>query len=550
MRRRRTPLAAEVLGAGLIAVLVAAAMTWPAALHPASTVPSDLGDPLLQAWQLGWDGHALRSQPLHIFDSNTFWPLRNSLAFSDSLLGYAPAGLIGAGTSAALARYNVLYVFAFAFASVGAYALARQLGTGRLAAAACGAAYAYAPWRIAQAGHLHILSSGGIPLALALLARGHGIGRSGAGPRRRERAGWALAGWAVAAWQLTIGFGLGLPFAYLLGLVVATAAVWVLAGGRRPSRRLLLADTAGVVGFLAVGLLLSLPYLRVAAEHPEARRDAATVALFSPPWRGFVTAPEQSRIWGSPTAGLRASLPFPPEMTQAPGLTVLVAGLAGLVAGTWSRRRRLALGATVVVGVVLASGTTFPGGGRASYLLLLEHAPGWAGIRTPGRLMVFVTLALGLLAATGLDALRRRGRLLRAAAVALVLAEGASTLAHPRPDPRPAALDAPAPLLVLPAGGLLDETVMFWTTVGFPPVVNGTSGFTPRAQERLYAGSVGFPDAASVALLRRAGVRSVVVLRDRLAGTPWQGAADRSVGGLPLTRRDRGSTVVFTLAPR
>ena len=58
-----------------------------------------------------------------------------------------------------------------ALAALGAYALIRQLGTGRTAAAVGAAGYAYAPWLLSQAGHLHIVSNGGIPLALAMLAR-------------------------------------------------------------------------------------------------------------------------------------------------------------------------------------------------------------------------------------------------------------------------------------------------------------------------------------------------------------------------------------------
>lgn len=564
----------EAVLVGLAALLLAAVMTWPTLWHPASTVPEDLGDPLLQTWQAAWGGHALLTSPASVFDSNTFWPLRNSLAFSDSLLGYAPAGLVGHGTAAALLRYNLLYVAAFALAFVGAYALARQLGTSPGAAAVCGAAYAYAPWRIAQSGHLHILSSGGVALALALLARGHGV-RARAGPPRGDghrgagagppghhsasvhasRPVSAALGWAVAAWQLTIGFGLGLPFAYLLGLICLVVAVrWFRTGRRRWPRRLVLVDAVGLVGFLAVGLLMALPYLRVVSEHPEAKRDASTVAIFSPPWWGFLTPPEQSRVWGAPTARLRGTLGYAPEMTLAPGATVIVAAVAGMVlAGRigWTRRRRMVLAAGIVVGLVLAMGTRTPGGGHLTYLVLLQHAPGWAGIRTPGRLIVLVTLALGLLAAAGVDALARsvrRARLLPVGALALVLLEGLSTIPHPRPEPAPAALAAArSPLLILPSDDAPDEQAMFWSIDGFPRTVNGTSGFTPTLQARLRSGTAGFPDAASVRLLRSAGVRSVVVLRDRVRGTPWAGAADRPVAGLPVTRREVGNAVVFSL---
>ncbi len=528
------------------------AMTWPAARHPASTVPEDLADPLLQVWITSWGGHALRSQPLHVFDANAFWPLKNSLAFSDSLLGYAPFALVGSGPTAGLVRYNVIYVFIFALAFVGAYALARQLGCSPLAAAVAGAAFAYAPWRIAQSGHLHVISTGGIPLALALLARGHGYARAGPRPWR-GRPGCAAAGWAVAAWQLTIGFGLGLPFSYLLALMVLVAVVgWCAAGRPELPPRLVVADVVGMAGFLLVGILLARPYLAVVADHPEARRSIATVALFSPPLGGFVTAPEQDALWGSAQREARAGLSFPPEMTLAPGAAVTVLALVGMLGGGWSRRRRLALGGGVVVGVALAMGTRFPGGGRFTYLVLYHHAPGWEALRTPGRLVVFVSLALALLAAAGVQALAGRGRarvLLPALAVAAVLAEGVSTIPHPRPEPLPAALRGVAgPVLTLPSDGFNDDAAMFWSTAGFPALVNGSSGFTPAALADLRQRTAGFPDVASVELLRRRGVRTVVVLRNRIPGTPWQAAADSPVDGLPLTRSEVDGAVVFALA--
>ncbi len=48
----------------MLAVLLALVMHWPLPLHLGSDVPKDLGDPLPQAWQIAWGGHALQHQPL------------------------------------------------------------------------------------------------------------------------------------------------------------------------------------------------------------------------------------------------------------------------------------------------------------------------------------------------------------------------------------------------------------------------------------------------------------------------------------------------------
>src|SRR4051812_699513 len=68
----------EVALAALAACAIAAAMHWPLPLHLGRDVSRDIGDPLVQAWEVAWGGHALRHQPLDYFQANTFWPLQDS----------------------------------------------------------------------------------------------------------------------------------------------------------------------------------------------------------------------------------------------------------------------------------------------------------------------------------------------------------------------------------------------------------------------------------------------------------------------------------------
>jgi hypothetical protein len=210
----------EYLLAVYLSALFAVALTWPTLRYPLHTLPQDLGDPSRQAWQISWLGHVLQTNPVKLWQTNAYFPTTDSLAYGDSLLGYAPAGLLGTGPEAAVLRYNILFVLAHALLLFGAYVLVRQLGARRTGAAVAAAAFAYAPWRLAQEGHLDIVSAGAIPLALALLARGHGWSiRYGFRPALRN-SGWAALGWLVAIWQFSLGFSLGVPFAYVLGGIV------------------------------------------------------------------------------------------------------------------------------------------------------------------------------------------------------------------------------------------------------------------------------------------------------------------------------------------
>lgn len=115
----------EAAAAAGVAILFAVALNWPIAVAIRGHVPGDLADPLLQAWQIAWGGQALQTQPLDYFDANAFYPNDQTLAFSDALVGYAPAGLVGEGPDAAILRYNVLFLFSHALAFWGTYLLAR-----------------------------------------------------------------------------------------------------------------------------------------------------------------------------------------------------------------------------------------------------------------------------------------------------------------------------------------------------------------------------------------------------------------------------------------
>ena len=555
---RRRELVLLALGAAALAL----AMHWPLPVHLGRDVSRDIGDPLVQAWELAWGGHALLHQPLDFFQANTFWPLRNTLAFSDALAGYAPAGTIGGGVETAIVRYNLLFLFAYALSFAGAYLLARELGAGPAAAAVAGAAFAYAPWRLEQDGHLHVLSSGGIPLSLFLLLRGY----------RSRRAATVLAGWAVAAWQLSLGFTLGLQLVYLL-LVLSVPALAAVARRRvTVGRSLVLATVAGAAAFALLAFALARPYLEVLDDHPEAKRGTAQVAGLSPPVQSFVAAPERNLIWGKATAGVRDTLSSVPEQTLLPGAAVLLLALAGLGSHAYSRRLRQWLAIAAVACGVLSLGFHEPGGWLWPYRYLYEVLPGWQGIRVPGRIATLTSLALALLAAAGaqriawwLRARRYRGPgwsltaavtpLLLVAAILLEgsgfdVGPGVSGPSHPEVPPSPAGLDGIAePQLHLPVTVQANRRYVLWSSDGFPKLVNGRGSFVPRSFAALDLAVRGFPDPGSVSLLRSMGVRSVVLHPNLAPGTAWEDWRSRPTTGLPLRLSVSGGVVVYSLVP-
>ncbi len=546
---------ALIVGACLVAVI----MHWPLILHLGRDIPKDLGDPLAQAYQMAWDGHALVHQPLHFFDANQFWPFGDTLAFSDALIGYTPAGLIGEGPHAAVVRYDLMFLFAYALAFAGAYLLARELGLGPGGAAVAGAAYAFAPLRLEQDGHMQVISSGGIPLALAFGVRGY----------RLRRPGWVVAGWLVATWQLLLGFTLGLPFAYLLvALWLIAAVVWWRRDRPRLDRALAVATIAGAVLFVGAGIALSRPYVHVADAHPNARRTPSDVEAFAaPPW-AYLVAPDENLVWGDATEPLRHTLSNVPEETLFPGLAILVLAIAGLGSTSFPRWLRVGLGIGAAIVAVLAMG--FRGSGVWGYLWpyrwIYEALPGWQAIRVPGRLDTFTSLGLALLAGAGLERLTasralkgmawRGGAAIAAVVVLLVLVEGRGlpfdpldTQAQPKVPPvPPSTASVPDPQLHLPALRPTDNRrYVLWSTDGYPKIVNGRSSLNPAFTAQLIRRERGFPDRSGVELLSQLGVRSVVLHTNRVKRTPWQDAARKPIGGLPLRRTRVGELVIYEL---
>jgi hypothetical protein len=131
----------------------------------------------------------------------------------------------------------------------------------------------------------------------------------------------------------------------------------------------------------------------------------------------------------------------------------------------------------------------------------------------------------------------------------LVLVEGINQTPHPLVPTRPAALqDVVEPVLVLPSNQGIDQNVMLWSTDGFPKIVNGSSGYIPARLAQTREAAATFPDPNSVAALRELGVRTVVLLPDRAAGTPWERAAELPVDGLDIDRQEVGGAIVFRLS--
>ena len=87
----------------VIFVALTSVMTYPQVFRMSDGV-HDPADPLMVTWVLSWIAHQLPLAPARIFDANIFYPERNTLASSETLLvpGLFPAALPWLGAAPSL----------------------------------------------------------------------------------------------------------------------------------------------------------------------------------------------------------------------------------------------------------------------------------------------------------------------------------------------------------------------------------------------------------------------------------------------------------------
>jgi len=391
-----------------------------------------------------------------------------------------------------------------------------------------------------------VISSGGIPLAIAFAVRGI----------RRRSHWWIFWAWIVAAWQLSIGWALGLPFAYgIAGAVLIAVIAWLVRGRPPVPRRMIVAGVAGAVVFTLFSYWIAHAYLYIGDHFPASKRSPHEVAAFSGPLKVFLTAPEENFVWGHATAGIRDSLTTWQEKTLFPGVVILVLAIAGLWSSSLSKRWRIGLGIAALAFAILSLGFREEGGLLWPYRVLYEALPGWNGIRTPGRMATFTSLALALLAAGGAEAAVRAVRRWRWPAWSAITVAGVFALAivtegrslpfdpfdnqaEPEvPPPAASTADIPQPQLHLPAlTAKENRAFQLESTDGFPKIVNGRASTNPAVVLDLAKHMATFPDAATVRELQAYGVRTVVLHLGLTEGTPQAGAQRNPITGLPLKR--------------
>jgi hypothetical protein len=485
--------------------LLAIAFTWPLGNFSQLQLPAH-HDALFSVWRLAWIAHQLTNDPVHLFDANIFWPERNTLAFSDAmlLLGAVGAPLIWAGVHP-VAVHNLLLIASFVCVGYAAMLLARHVKVGLAGQFVGGVVFAFAPYRVAHLGHLELLWTAFLPLALLALYR------------------------ALESPTLSRGIALGLMLAlqgmcsvyYLVFLLIWLVPALLIA----PWHLRITWDRRHVVaaaGALTMASLLLAPYVLAysAARQDVGPRPGAEIERYSATPADYLNVPPANRVYDI-------------HATEAPDERSLFVGMVALVLSGaslfWRRTRRTAVAFALLA--LLAADLSL-GVNGASYHVLRTIAPPIDGFRAVARFAVFALLAIAVLVGltvqhigAGLGRRAARHAFVGVLLAAMLVEYWSAPVAVSHPPLEPSELhrwlaDQPRTVVLelpTPTPDTLwrhETTFQYLSIYHWQPLVNGYSGYAPRSYVRMLEAVDDFPSETALDFLSSQRV-GLILLHER-----------------------------------
>lgn len=506
---------AKEWGAALaLFTLLTVAMTWPFAFR---LRVMDAGDSAYFTWAVGWQIHALKTDPGSLPHGNFYAPSRFTFFMDEPILGTGLLVLpLSWFTDDAILLLNVARLLTWILTGLFTWRLARDLEFQNSAALVTGAFFAFSPIRVDQVAHLSTLGTQWIPLVY-LFARRFCLQPSVVDAVR--------TGFFFALSFLACGYH-GLFFAVLLPISFVPFLF-------APQWKAILSKGVLVVATASVFLYPLYALTKQALGPLSFERSTADTLKYAASIETFVAANRWNKVWGDLTESFRGD-----PSNLFPGLTVLILAMMGvwMTRSDTSRRFVGVLALLCVSAALLALGPEIRLQGQA----LMPGPFGWlrdsisvfSNIRATSRAGIFFAFALAVLAGYALNAMRRPGLM-------AVLGLGAFLIeARIAPIPAPPwtnVIDSRQPppavypwLKTQPPGSVVaelparlasdysrpafhDSIYMVWSTLHWQPLVNGFAGAETPLIQRFRATAPSFPDAEALDVLREAKTRFIVV---------------------------------------
>lgn len=450
------------------------------------------GDPFLVTWIWSWEMHQIPIDPAELFNANIFAPFKNTLAFTEHMLG----SLLLAWPLFLLLKniilvFNLISLASFAVSGLGMYLLAYYLTKSRLASLIAAFIYAFAPYKINHLEHIN-LTGMWLPYFFLFL---HRICRDFSW---KNAVGFTL--FALLIFLNAMQYFLFLPLAVLFFLVAHIKFNRQAFSKRNYLKILFMLGT-----LLLVAVPIAIPYLNLENDF-SFKRGIATIEGLSPDLFDYFISPFFYKLFYPA---------FFPEWAVGTGLVVLL--LLALATRVLYRRPPLDKTKLVYyfigfVAVLFSCGYYIQltradsSGPIGLWALFYEFVPGFSGIRAIGRYSIFFLLSASVIIALGLrtffvNYLKNDKKKILTVSFFILLflfiefgftppKKYVPVIGHPRVYDWVQKQNNANIYLELPLGlnyleNNWDAIYEYYSIFHFKKIVNGYSGYAPKAYEDL-----------------------------------------------------------------
>jgi len=357
-------------------------------------------DPLFYAWNISHNAYNMFGGIDQLLNTNIFFPLTNTLAFSDTLWAQSivTTPIIWLTDNPIFAE-NIAVLISFPLSALFMFLLSLYLTKNNIASILSGLFFAFSYPRLSQIGHLPMIWNQWLPLYILYLLKFLKEGK--------KINFIFLCIWYLLAISSSIYFGV------FLIPITGTVLIWDFITRMQNHtlavyKNRFLETIPTLFIFLILLVALNFPYVRLKAEHPELKRSIDDMTHLRATPKDYMSV--------LPTSLLAPLLPNSiNEHVFYPTCSVIFLALLGFILSKKQNKNVLFL--WIILGTVslvlsfgdqqaFSLGSFSTGTLRLPYYYLYTYIPLFQTVRVPARLGIFVILSLCILAAYGIDSLK------------------------------------------------------------------------------------------------------------------------------------------------
>jgi len=483
----------------------------------------DPGDPVLNAYILSWDTHALLNDPMNFFNANIFYPANLALTFSEHLLSnllfFAPVYII---TNNPLLSFNVTIIITIFLTGIFTYIFVKYITGNSYAAFISGFIFAFGPPKFAQISHFQLITMEWIPLALYFFERYLAV------PKKRYIFLFSL----VFILQLCSSYYLAYGF-----LVIASVYMLLRLMMNHKSLNFIFMKNI-TISLLMTGLIfiaITYPYI-ISRKVWGFKRSMDECIAFSADLFSYMSISTKNIIFLGHS--IFSATTFNHEKILFPGIICLV---LSIIAIKQKNQFKLPLLIGAISSFILSLGPFLQVNNTLTkiplpYLVFYKLIPGFSSMRVPSRFGLMVFFILSILSGIGIKAIyektisKKKFILIFALLIVGIFAE---YWCYPYPVTKfefsKSELNAykwvkgHGDSAVIEYPVILDNSkqdincrYMLGSTIHWKPIVNGYSGFTPSTYYEIAQNIKEIPGEEDLEFFRGIGVNTVVLHRDKI----------------------------------